>query len=181
MIAQQESNELSILTQRKTFTAWCNEKINPNNAMKINNLSEDLASGVTLIALSEKLASKTVTHIPTPSTRDQFIYNCSQALALIRSEGIKLSSVDPEDIVNGDQSCLLSIIWALILQYDFNRSDTRTEIKKDILNWLRLRLDTNYNIKITDFLSVWKDGLAICALVDSFQPGVMDPKTMWYC
>uniref|UniRef100_A0A0K0E383 Calponin-homology (CH) domain-containing protein n=1 Tax=Strongyloides stercoralis TaxID=6248 RepID=A0A0K0E383_STRER len=45
-----------------------------------------------------------------------------------------------------------------------------------ILNWLEKKLLKPYGIKITNFSSDWKDGIALMALIDSFYPKLVNMK-----
>ena len=78
--------------QLKTFTNWVNEQLK-STGLAINNLQEDFANGLKLIALVECLQKRPLKKIRSPINQHQFIENVQIALNAISSDNIKLVNI----------------------------------------------------------------------------------------
>ena len=74
-----------------------------------------------------------------------------------------------EDIHNGNLKLILGLVWTLIRHYQIGSSGKGLALKKAML--LRVSASIKgYNIE--NLTTDWNDGRALCALVDSIQPGL---------
>ena len=74
-----------------------------------------------------------------------------------------------EDIHNGNLKLILGLVWTLIRHYQIGSSGKGLALKKAML--LRVSASiSGYNIE--NLTTDWNDGRALCALVDSIQPGL---------
>jgi len=84
--------------QKRTFTRWVNQYL-VNRMLKVEVLEEDLEDGIKLISLLEEISAKPFpAYNKKPRIRAQKLENNSFALNFLKSEGIKLVAIGPEDI-----------------------------------------------------------------------------------
>eukprot|EP01105_Mastigella_eilhardi_P027798 TRINITY_DN87_c0_g1_i1.p1 TRINITY_DN87_c0_g1~~TRINITY_DN87_c0_g1_i1.p1 ORF type:complete len:705 (-),score=125.47 TRINITY_DN87_c0_g1_i1:1457-3571(-) len=87
-----------------------------------------------------------------------------------------------KDVVNGELTYILGMIWRLILRFEMGVvAQDVNEAKRRLLAWCQKRtccLDTEKGPKVVDFTSSWRDGLAFCSLVQGYFPStkVLDLK-----
>jgi filamin len=106
--------------QKKTFMRWANQFLS-ERMIKMEDLQEDLKDGVALCELLEIISSKSLGKInKQPKMRYHQLENCSRAVNFIKSEGLTLVGIGPEDIVDGKLKLDLGLIWTLILRYQIN-------------------------------------------------------------
>jgi len=165
--------------QKKTFTRWANTFLK-ERIMKIDDVKTDLANGVMLINLLEIISSKNLGKFnKQPKIKTQMLENNLVALNFLRTEGIKLVNIGPEDIHDQKLKLILGLIWTIILRYQIHIEEGKSA-RNDLLEWVRKQIP-EYNIK--NFDKDWNDGRAICALVDSLKPGLcpnhrsLDPRS----
>ena len=79
------------------------------------------------------------------------------------------SSIDSEDIHNGNEKLILGLVWTLIRYYQIRSTGKGLSTKKAML----MRVDAvipEYSIQ--NLTSNWNDGRALCGLVNSIRPGL---------
>jgi len=158
-----------IKIQRKSFNAWVNSHLR-DRGRKLEDLVDGLKSGENLCHLMEIISGKKL-----PKFKNNALHkihqvgNCNTALKFIKTEGIVLVNVGPEDIVDGIVKCVLGLIWTLILRYQINKGKNekqKGEGKKKLLQWLKKQLK-EYGIEIDNFTKDFQDGKALYVLVSS--------------
>jgi len=162
--------------QQRCFTRWCNTFLG-ERMMKIENLETDFADGILFINLLEEISNKEVAkrYNKKPRIRAQKLENLSFCFKFLKDERIKLVSMGPEDLCDGNLKLTLGLIWTLILRFQINRGDGSGSAKHALLEWVRSKIP-EYNIN--NFTSDWQDGKAIYALANAVEPGVLDPNGM---
>lgn len=162
--------------QKRTFTKWCNSHLS-ERIMKINDIQKDFEDGIPLIALLEQISAKKIGVVnKNAKIRAQKLENTGAALMFLKSEGIKLVGIGPEDITDGNLKLILGLIWTIILRYQIQKiSVGGGSAKSDLLAWVRKQIP-EYNIQ--NFKDDWRDGRALCALGDSLKPGIIDLTQM---
>lgn len=155
--------------QEKTFTRWCNEHL-AERGQHIDNLKEDLKSGLNLICLMEVISGKKLPkHNKHPRIAMQQLENLTIALNFIAAEGIKLVNISSEDLHDGNIRLILGLIWTLILRYEIKAGGNGdSSASNDLLEWVRSKIP-EYDIK--NFKKDWNDGRAVCALTNALAPG----------
>lgn len=89
--------------QRKTFTKWINNKLQPRN-LQVENLAQDFSDGTILINLLEVIGDETLgKYNKAPKLRLQKIENMNSALQFIKSRNVQLHNIGAE----GAFPCLL--------------------------------------------------------------------------
>uniref|UniRef100_A0A665X362 Actinin alpha 3b n=1 Tax=Echeneis naucrates TaxID=173247 RepID=A0A665X362_ECHNA len=143
--------------QRKTFTAWCNSHLRKAGT-QIENIEEDFRNGLKLMLLLEVISGERLPKPDKGKMRFHKIANVNKALDFICSKGVKLVSIGAEEIVDGNVKMTLGMIWTIILRFAIQ--------------------DISVEGEAADFthpgLSLWKDGLALCALIHRHRPDLID-------
>uniref|UniRef100_A0A671DN44 Spectrin beta, non-erythrocytic 5 n=1 Tax=Rhinolophus ferrumequinum TaxID=59479 RepID=A0A671DN44_RHIFE len=170
--------------QEKTFTNWINNVFQHDRVgLKIQNLYKELADGTHLLRLLELISGEV---LPPPSRgrlRVHFLENCSRALAFLRAK-VPIPLIGPENIVDGDQTLILGLIWVIILRFqishisldreEFGASAALLSAKEALLLWCRWKTACYANVNITDFSHSWSDGLGFSALIHAHRPDLLD-------
>ncbi|XP_072594223.1 spectrin beta chain, non-erythrocytic 5 [Vulpes vulpes] len=170
--------------QEKTFTNWINNIFwRGRVGIKIQNLYRELADGTHLLRLLELISGEA---LPPPSRgrmRAHFLENSSRALAFLRGK-VPIPFIGPENIVDGDQTLILGLIWVIILRFqishisldreEFGASAALLSAKEALLVWCQRKTAGYANVNITDFSRSWSDGLAFSALIHAHRPDLLD-------
>nr|XP_027197190.1 spectrin beta chain-like [Dermatophagoides pteronyssinus] len=168
--------------QAKTYKNWINS-ILIQGRTNIDNIYTDFNDGEKLIILLRLLTGENVGTINKSSSLLHKIANVSQCLRFIRNKNVYLESIGPDDIVNGNKTLTLGLIWTLILRFqlsrhlDFEQYDLKT-IKESLLLWCCNRIKHLDFVEINDFHQSWQNGWAFIALVHSFRPESLDINTL---
>jgi glutaredoxin len=154
--------------QQNAFTRWMNEHLK-KRGYHVNNLQKDLCDGILLINLLEIISNKSLgKYNRNPRIPPQKLENNSIAINFMKSEGLKLVNIGPEDITDGKIKLILGLLWTLILRYQIQKGDDINAAKNDLLKWVNSKIP---EYGISNFQKDWNDGRAICALVNALDPG----------
>ena len=165
-----------INVQKKTFTKWCNSFLS-KYGMEINDLFVDLKDGKRLIKLLEAISGDKLNKPNQGKMKVHMIENVNMALNYIQSK-IKLESIGAEDIVAGNPTLILGLIWTIILRFqiqeieieiedEITESKEKRSAKEALLLWCQRKTMNYSNVKVTDFSTSWRNGLAFNALLHS--------------
>ena len=169
-----------INVQKKTFTKWCNSFLS-KFGMEIDNLFKDLEDGKRLIKLLEAISGEKLGKPNQGRMKVHKIENVNRALAFIQSK-IKIESIGAEDIVAGNPTLILGLIWTVILRFQIqdieieveDESKEKRSAKEALLLWCQRKTAGYAGVKITDFSNSWRNGLAFNALIHSQRPDLFD-------
>ncbi|XP_053618605.1 dystonin isoform X43 [Plodia interpunctella] len=162
--------------QKKTFTKWVNKHLVKVNRL-VNDLFEDLRDGLNLISLLEVLSGE---HLPRERGRMRFhmLQNVQMALDFLRYKKIKLVNIRAEDIVDGNPKLTLGLIWTIILHFQISDivvgQEPNVTAREALLSWARRSTAKYPGVRVTDFTSSWRDGLAFNALIHRNRPDLID-------
>ncbi|XP_060807173.1 dystonin isoform X16 [Amyelois transitella] len=162
--------------QKKTFTKWVNKHLVKVNRL-VNDLFEDLRDGLNLISLLEVLSGE---HLPRERGRMRFhmLQNVQMALDFLRYKKIKLVNIRAEDIVDGNPKLTLGLIWTIILHFQISDivvgQEPNVTAREALLSWARRSTAKYPGVRVTDFTSSWRDGLAFNALIHRNRPDLVD-------
>ncbi|XP_058511514.1 nesprin-2 isoform X4 [Ochotona princeps] len=104
-------------TQKKTFTCWINSQLakhTPPSA--VSDLFTDIKKGHILLDLLEVLSGQ---QLPRDKGLNTFQcrINIEHALTFLKNRSIKLINIHVADIVDGNPSIILGLIWTIILHF----------------------------------------------------------------
>ncbi|XP_050079920.1 microtubule-actin cross-linking factor 1 isoform X37 [Anopheles maculipalpis] len=162
--------------QKKTFTKWVNKHLK-KASRRVDDLFEDLRDGHNLLSLLEVLSGE---HLPREKGKMRFhmLQNAQMALDFLRYKKIKLVNIRAEDIVDGNPKLTLGLIWTIILHFQISdivvgQEDNLTA-REALLRWARRSTAKYPGVRVNDFTSSWRDGLAFSALIHRNRPDLID-------
>ncbi|XP_054090026.1 dystonin isoform X28 [Zeugodacus cucurbitae] len=162
--------------QKKTFTKWVNKHLKKAKR-QVDDLFEDLRDGHNLLTLLEVLSNE---HLPREKGKMRFhmLQNAQMALDFLRYKKIKLVNIRAEDIVDGNPKLTLGLIWTIILHFQISDivvgKDDNVSAREALLRWARRSTLRYPGVRVNDFTSSWRDGLAFSALVHRNRPDLLD-------
>uniref|UniRef100_A0A1B6ILQ4 Calponin-homology (CH) domain-containing protein n=1 Tax=Homalodisca liturata TaxID=320908 RepID=A0A1B6ILQ4_9HEMI len=166
--------------QKKTFTKWVNKHLKKANR-HVGDLFLDLQDGLNLISLLEVLSGE---HLPRERGKMRFhmLQNVQMALDFLRYKKIKLVNIRAEDIVDGNPKLTLGLIWTIILHFQISDivvgQEPNVSAKEVLLRWARRSTAKYPGVRVNDFTSSWRDGLAFNALIHRNRPDLIDWRSV---
>ncbi|XP_037914658.1 microtubule-actin cross-linking factor 1 isoform X36 [Hermetia illucens] len=182
--------------QKKTFTKWVNKHLKKTYTMlhvcvsingspccplaasrRVDDLFEDLRDGDNLLSLLEVLSGE---HLPREKGKMRFhmLQNVQMALDFLRFKKIKLVNIRAEDIVDGNPKLTLGLIWTIILHFQISDivvgKEDNVSARDALLRWARRSTARYPGVRVNDFTTSWRDGLAFSALVHRNRPDLLD-------
>uniref|UniRef100_A0A8C9AHQ9 Spectrin repeat containing nuclear envelope protein 2 n=1 Tax=Prolemur simus TaxID=1328070 RepID=A0A8C9AHQ9_PROSS len=104
-------------TQKKTFTCWINSQLAKHSPPSvISDLFTDIKKGHVLLDLLEVLSGQQLPRDKGTNTF-QCRINIEHALTFLKHRSIKLINIHVADIVDGNPSIILGLIWTIILHF----------------------------------------------------------------
>ncbi|KAI6645821.1 hypothetical protein LOD99_13081 [Oopsacas minuta] len=179
-----ERNRIEVLkkqrenTQKKTFTKWINSNLD-KVGLHINDLYKDLCDGVLLLKVLQILSGETFT-INRGKLRLHMVENVSRVLKFLQLKKVRLEGIGPEDIVDGNPTLTLGLIWTVILRFQIEdivietESNERKSAKEALLLWCQIKTKGYANVNVQNFTTSWRDGLAFNALIHKHRPELIE-------
>ncbi|XP_036094192.1 nesprin-2 isoform X6 [Rousettus aegyptiacus] len=104
-------------TQKKTFTCWINSQLAKHTPPSvISDLFTDIKKGHVLLDLLEVLSGQELPRDKGSNTF-QCRINIEYALTFLKNRSIKLINIHVADIIDGNPSIILGLIWKIILHF----------------------------------------------------------------
>ncbi|CAI7991461.1 Gelation factor [Geodia barretti] len=144
-----------VKVQMNTFMKWANSILQKGGHPPMTNLIEDMKDGVVLISLLEILTGKEIgmKYHKQPKTRVQMVDNLQVAFKFMEAEKLEHTSMNPNDIVDGNLKLLLGILWRFIFKYQISGNLHKPRLSRPN--------------------SDWSDGVKLSALVNYCKPGLI--------
>ncbi|KAM6202620.1 nesprin-2 [Rhynchocyon petersi] len=108
-------------TQKKTFTCWINSQLAKHKPpTAISDLFTDIKKGHVLLDLLEVLSGQQLPRDKGSNTF-QCRINIEHALTFLKNRSIKLINIHVTDIIDGNPSIILGLIWTIILHFHIEK------------------------------------------------------------
>jgi actinin alpha len=146
----------------------------------IDNLLTDLADGLKFAKFLENISNKSIGKLEKkPRMRIHKVSNCDRCIKFLQDEGIKLVGIGAENVVDGNQTLILGLIWSIICQYMIaDISDEELAGKEALLLWCKKKTKGYKGVDpdpgMTNFHTSWQNGMAFCALIHKHRPDLLD-------
>lgn len=105
------------MVQKKTFSKWINSHLIRVGPYKVNDLYIDLRDGRLLIKLLEILSGERLPRPTRGKMRIHCLENVDKALLFLQEQHVHLENIGAHDIVDGNASLTLGLIWTIILRF----------------------------------------------------------------
>ena len=105
------------MVQKKTFTKWVNSHLIRVGSYKVHDLYVDLRDGRLLIRLLEILSGERLPRPTRGKMRIHCLENVDKALEFLKEQHVHLENIGAHDIVDGNPSLTLGLIWTIILRF----------------------------------------------------------------
>jgi len=166
--------------QKKTFTKWCNSYLNKAR-LQIEDLFTDFCDGILLMKFLEIISGDKLGKPNRGRMRVQKIENLNTCLNYLKYKKIQLENIGAEDILDQNERLILGLIWTIILRFTIENieiegqeSGERKHAKDALLLWCQRKTAGYPNVKVENFTTSWRSGLAFNALIHAHRPDLIN-------
>ncbi|VDN21104.1 unnamed protein product [Gongylonema pulchrum] len=154
--------------------------------LEIIDLFVDVGDGVILMKLLEIISSEKLGKPNRGRMRVQKIENLNKTLDFLKKKRIQLENIGAEDILDRNERLILGLIWTIILRFQIDtisipmdeESGERKHAKDALLLWCQRKTAGYANVKIENFTTSWRNGLAFNALIHAHRPDLINYESL---
>lgn len=114
--------------------------------------------------------------------RVQKIENLNKVLDFLKRKKIQLENIGAEDILDRNERLILGLIWTIILRFqidtivieDEEERGERKHAKDALLLWCQRKTAGYPNVRVENFTTSWRNGLAFNALIHAHRPELVN-------
>ena len=140
--------------QKKTFTKWVNSNL-LRQGFRVSDLYLDLRDGRMLLKLLEVLSGDNLPKPTRGKMRIHCLENVDKALTFLQEQLVHLENIGALDIVDGNPSLTLGLIWTIILRFQIQVitieedecKETRSA-KDALLLWCQIKTADYPNVNV---------------------------------
>lgn len=170
-----------VKVQRKTFVKWTNQHLKRKgfDEMPIDGFAGSWTDGTGVMRIINAVFDVPIPkHNKNAKMRPQAMDNVSISFKMIEEAAVKTNFLQVTHILDADEKMALGLLWSIILTHAVaGITVDEATAKEGLLLWVKKRTK-NYNHVdppgVSNFSSSWKDGMAFCALVHRYRPGMID-------
>ena len=134
-----------------------------------------------LLKLLEVLSGDILPKPTRGKMRIHCLENVDKALSFLQEQLVHLENIGALDIVDGNPSLTLGLIWTIILRFQIqviehvvdDNKETRSA-KDALLLWCQIKTADYTNVNVRNFTTSWKDGLAFNALIHKYRADLIN-------
>eukprot|EP01090_Pellita_catalonica_P021124 TRINITY_DN7829_c0_g1_i1.p1 TRINITY_DN7829_c0_g1~~TRINITY_DN7829_c0_g1_i1.p1 ORF type:complete len:1416 (-),score=265.14 TRINITY_DN7829_c0_g1_i1:772-5019(-) len=161
----------------RAFTNWMDYHLAKRDYF-LQNLETDLTDGVLLVNLLELLSGKKLGQLNdnVDMTLNQRMHNLQLVISFLDSINLNPGKLTAEDLLDGNVDLILSLLWPII--YSTTNGTLKTisprEAMAGLMSWMKQHSAGYEQVNISNFDESWKDGLAMCAVINKIRPDILD-------
>jgi hypothetical protein len=114
--------------------------------------------------------------------KSQWLDWITRQLEFVYASGVEIKlKPAASNIYEGDARDIMGLTYAIMLKFmkfDDEDGESAGNAKDALLRWCQFHTKGIANVKVTNLTKSWQDGLALCALVNKFQPGAIAYDTL---
>lgn len=179
----QKNKEEQYERETSAIIAWVNTFLRHRD-LSASSVEEDFHDGVLLInLLEEAFQARLGAYKIAPKLPFHKLDNISLAVDFMRSKDVLLLSVDNHDILSKKGKPTSNVLWNVMRQVTITGlaglggEGSKDSIRDTLLSWANSTFGETVP-KISDFWESFRNGIALCAIVENLAPGNIEVASL---